>query len=104
MRDMKNLRSSRLIVENDLNFIHLYKLRERDQMTGWEIISSLPLEEQQELDLCHLPSAFKKVLNDYDKRFGKDHYSFLKACKTLYKWNGSEWNVWHGHDFEIVLK
>ena len=86
------------------SFGKLLNLEKNDIMTGWEIIASLPLEDQQELDLHHLPEAFKRVLQDYDRRFGKDHYSFLKACKTLYKWTGNEWGVWSGHEFEIVLK
>jgi hypothetical protein len=114
------LRSSRLgykeIQENmsenmDYDTLYAYgecrdmlELQEGDQMTGWEIISTKSLEDQQELDLHHLPKAFKDVLNDYDKRFGKDHYSFLMACKSIYTWDGNEWIVGNGHKFEIVLK
>jgi hypothetical protein len=74
-------------------FRDMLNLEKDDIMTGWEVIASLSLEAQRELDLYHLPKAFKDVLNDYDRRFGKDHYSFIKACKALYRWDGEDWTI-----------
>jgi hypothetical protein len=74
-------------------FRNMLILEKDNIMSGWEVIASLSLEDQRELDLHHLPKAFKDVLNDYDRRFGRDHYSFIKACKALYRWDGENWTI-----------
>lgn len=61
------------------------ELQPDDTMTGFEIIASLPLEEQKRIGISKLDNR----VGAYVER------QFIKL-KLLYKWNGKEWEVYDG--------
>jgi len=65
-----------------------------DRMTGWEIIASLPLEEQRQLNNSALPQAMRDFIGkDYIQKANDDLYgAYIRACEALYEWDGTNWN------------
>ena len=57
-----------------------------DIMTGWEIIASLPLEEQTDSEIAF--SRFQKMF----MAVWVDH-PFVETLCCLYRWNGESWEV-----------
>lgn len=57
----------------------MFVIQPRDKQTGWEIIASLPLEEQRKLPIIHGIGAFTLI--------GKQEIYF----KSLYEWDGTNW-------------
>lgn len=67
-----------------------------DIMTGFEIIASLPLEEQRDLRWGHVPDAFSIVSEqEYDK-IGSKGSGCITALQQRYKWNGESWEIYDG--------
>jgi len=63
-----------------------------DQMTGWEIIASLPMEEQ-------LGEKLKETISKLTNLIGYGHIfeqtkicNIFEALSTLFEWDGERWN------------
>ena len=70
--------------ENTKKYLHKVKglvtLQPGEQKTGFEIIASLPLEEQQEWNNIY------KVFND-------PYTAPWRLLTQIYRWNGKEWEL-----------
>lgn len=95
-------RSARLIIENvKLSWDEWHSavpVNIGDIMTGWEIIAGLPVEEQTQLNNSDLPQAMRdNIGNDFYSRKQNDLYgAYIRACESLYRWNGERWEVVNG--------
>ena len=77
-------------IQKEKRLIH-FELQKGDQMTGFEIIASLPLEEQQKIKRHACPEDFglkngKCTGEEYQCR-----PCLIQALNSLYTWNGKEW-------------
>lgn len=66
------------------------ELQEGEPVTGFEIIASLPIEEQQEIWCGNLPEPLDKVMQERWKKVS-ELAAVLFALRSLYTWNGTKW-------------
>lgn len=60
-----------------------------DQMTGFERVANLPLEEQERIDITDIGNIFN--IGEYGNSYIEFVNEVFKALKTLYTYNGKEW-------------
>jgi hypothetical protein len=77
-----------------LGCIHI-DLQPGDEMTGWEIMASLPIEEQQ--DIFHYDELPEPILTELKRIWNSKTISlrdgYMHALCALYLWNGKAWEV-----------
>jgi hypothetical protein len=64
-----------------------------DEMTGWEIIASLPLALQQNVYDGDLPQAMKTLYFINRSKYEEEVEAFTKMAGALYRWNGVSWEA-----------
>jgi len=82
------IRPSRLVNESlDVGLSRIpFEMQEGDELTGFEIIASLPVEEQQRL-MIHLPKViFEQIRSSLNIKDNIER--FINVCQKLYTWNG----------------
>jgi hypothetical protein len=79
-----------------LGCIHI-DLQPGDEMTGWEIIASLPIEAQNIECIAGMPKKLKVAYDENMKyrvyTIPAILYSLFSALRAVYVWNGEAWEV-----------
>lgn len=71
--------------------LNYFAIQRGDRMTGWEIIASLPLDEQQQMMYAEIPEYMKQCQNSTMINALNKVEGIIFALDTLYEWNGKEW-------------